>query len=149
MSTLHISQSLFYLNEYRNLTLGDITLNVGESRAFVGANGSGKFSLARVLSGELNAIKGDVVNQFSRPVRLSPEQLQALVADEWQRNNTDMPGVDEDDTGLTTQQIIEERIKIRLSASVCPGSLASTTCWRVVSNISLPGKPVKPCCVRH
>lgn len=111
MSTLHISQGTFHLNERRNLTLGDFSLNAGENWAFVGANGSGKSSLARVLSGALPAAKGSVINHFSRPVRLSLEQLQALVADEWQRNNTDMLSVDEDDNGRTAEEIIQDEVK--------------------------------------
>ncbi|MCX8957242.1 molybdate ABC transporter ATP-binding protein ModF [Erwinia psidii] len=111
MSTLHISQGTFHLNERRSLMLGDLSLHTGESWAFVGSNGSGKSSLARVLAGELPATKGQLVNQFCRPVRLSPEQLQALVSDEWQRNNTDMLSADEDDTGRTTLEIIQHDVR--------------------------------------
>jgi molybdate transport system ATP-binding protein len=111
MATLQITQGIFRLSDTRTLNLHDLTLTAGESWAFVGANGSGKSSLARALSGELLPSKGQVENQFQRPIRLSLEQLQKLVADEWQRNNTDLLSADEDDTGLTARQIIEETVR--------------------------------------
>lgn len=111
MSTLQISQGTFHLSETKNLTLDALTLQAGESWAFVGANGSGKSSLARVLAGELNAAKGQLTNSFLRPVRLSLEQLQKLVAEEWERNNTDLLSPGEDDTGRTTAEIIQGNTK--------------------------------------
>lgn len=111
MSTLQILQGTFHLSETKNLTLDALTLQAGESWAFVGANGSGKSSLARVLAGELNAAKGQLTNSFVRPVRLSLEQLQKLVAEEWERNNTDLLSPGEDDTGRTTAEIIQENTK--------------------------------------
>ena len=111
MSTLQILQGTFHLSETKNLTLDALTLQAGESWAFVGANGSGKSSLARVLTGELNAAKGQLTNSFVRPVRLSLEQLQKLVAEEWERNNTDLLSPGEDDTGRTTAEIIQENAK--------------------------------------
>lgn len=110
MSMLHILQCTFHLSSTRILTLNDLAIQTGESWAFVGANGSGKSSLARALSGELPVAKGKFETQFSRPARLSLEQLQKLVSDEWQRNNTDMLSPDEDDTGRTTGQIIQAEI---------------------------------------
>lgn len=41
--------------------------------------------------------------------RLSFEQLQKLVSDEWQRNNTDLLSPGEEDTGRTTAEIIQMR----------------------------------------
>ena len=111
MSTLQILQGTFHLSETKNLTLDALTLQAGESWAFVGANGSGKSSLARVLAGELKAAKGQLTNSFVRPVRLSLEQLQKLVAEEWERNNTDLLSPGEDDTGRTTAEIIQENTK--------------------------------------
>ncbi|QUG76621.1 molybdate ABC transporter ATP-binding protein ModF [Erwinia sp. E602] len=111
MSTLQITQGIFRLSATRTLNLNDLTLRAGESWAVVGANGSGKSSLAKALSGELPAEKGRVSSQFQRPARLSLEQLQKLVADEWQRNNTDMLSADEDDTGLTAAEIIQQEVR--------------------------------------
>ena len=108
---LQITQGLFRLSDTRTLNLNDLTLNDGESWAFVGANGSGKSSLARALSGELAPARGSVTSQYQRPVRLSLEQLQKLVSDEWQRNNTDMLGPDEEDTGRTAAEIIQEEVR--------------------------------------
>lgn len=111
MLTLQISQGTFHLSATRTLTLPDLTLRAGESWAFVGANGSGKSSLARALAGELTPARGAVNSAFTRPVRLSLEQLQRLVAEEWQRNNTDMLSPGEEDTGRTTAEIIQDEVK--------------------------------------
>ncbi len=102
MSSLHISQGTFRLSDTRTLTIADLTLRAaGESWAFVGTNGSGKSALARALAGELDLLKGECQSDFTRLTRLSFEQLQKLVSDEWQRNNTDLLSPGEDDTGRT------------------------------------------------
>lgn len=111
MSTLHISQAIFRLGDTRTLNLTDVTLNQGESWAFVGSNGSGKSALARAIEGSLTLLEGKRHSDFNNVVRLSFEQLQKLVADEWQRNNTDLLSADEDDTGRTTADIIQEQVK--------------------------------------
>lgn len=56
-------------------------------------------------------MKGERQSQFSHITRLSFEQLQKLVSDEWQRNNTDMLSPGEDDTGRTTAEIIQDEVK--------------------------------------
>jgi molybdate transport system ATP-binding protein len=111
MASLQISQGTFHLSDTRALSLNDLTLNSGESWAFVGANGSGKSSLARALSGELQPGKGSVQQDFQRRTRLSLEQLQKLVSDEWERNNTDLLSEGEDDTGRTAAQIIQDEVQ--------------------------------------
>lgn len=111
MSSLHISQGRFRLSDTRTLTIADLTLRAGESWAFVGTNGSGKSALARALAGELNLLKGEYQSDFTRLTRLSFEQLQKLVSDEWQRNNTDLLSPGEDDTGRTTAEIIQDEVK--------------------------------------
>ncbi|WP_288477847.1 molybdate ABC transporter ATP-binding protein ModF [uncultured Pantoea sp.] len=110
MASLHISQGTFRLSDTRVLRLDTLDLQRGESWAFVGANGSGKSSLARALSGELPPLSGTVRSAFVRPVRLSLEQLQTLVAQEWQRNNTDMLSEGEEDTGLTVAEVIQAEV---------------------------------------
>ena len=110
MSALQISQGTFHLSDTKTLTLNNLTLRAGESWAFVGANGSGKSALARALAGSLPVMKGERRCDFTRIAHLSFEQLQKLVSDEWQRNNTDMLSVDEDDTGRTTSEIIQEEV---------------------------------------
>ena len=110
MAVLQITQGTFRLSDTRILTLNDLALRSGESWAFVGANGSGKSSLARALSGELTQLTGTRQCQFQRPARLSLEQLQKLVEEEWQRNNTDLLSPGEDDTGRTTAQIIQHEV---------------------------------------
>ncbi|MCK6668174.1 molybdate ABC transporter ATP-binding protein ModF [Enterobacter asburiae] len=111
MSSLHISQGTFRLSDTRTLTIADLTLRAGESWAFVGTNGSGKSALARALAGELPLLKGECQGDFTRLTRLSFEQLQKLVSDEWQRNNTDLLSPGEEDTGRTTAEIIQDEVK--------------------------------------
>ncbi|WP_199792675.1 ATP-binding cassette domain-containing protein, partial [Salmonella enterica] len=48
MSSLQISQGTFRLSDTKTLHLDSLTLNAGDSWAFVGANGSGKSALARI-----------------------------------------------------------------------------------------------------
>jgi molybdate transport system ATP-binding protein len=110
MSSLHISQGSFRLSDTRTLELDRLDIQSGDSWAFVGANGSGKSALARALAGELTLLKGERHSDFRHVVRLSFEQLQKLVSDEWQRNNTDLLSADEDDTGRTTAEIIQEEL---------------------------------------
>lgn len=111
MSSLHISQGTFRLSDTRTLTIADLTIRAGESWAFVGTNGSGKSALARALAGELPLLKGECLGDFTRLTRLSFEQLQKLVSDEWQRNNTDLLSPGEEDTGRTTAEIIQDEVK--------------------------------------
>ncbi|WP_312242234.1 molybdate ABC transporter ATP-binding protein ModF [Pantoea sp.] len=111
MASLQILQGTFRLSDTRTLNLNDLQLHGGESWAFVGANGSGKSSLARALSGELPALSGSVTADFQRPARLSLEQLQKLVTDEWERNNTDLLSEGEEDTGRTAAEIIQAEVR--------------------------------------
>ncbi|MEZ1326854.1 molybdate ABC transporter ATP-binding protein ModF [Enterobacter asburiae] len=111
MSSLHISQGTFRLSDTRTLTIADLTIRAGESWAFVGTNGSGKSALARALAGELSLLKGEYQGDFTRLTRLSFEQLQKLVSEEWQRNNTDLLSPGEEDTGRTTAEIIQDEVK--------------------------------------
>ena len=111
MASLHISQGTFRLSDTRTLTIADLTIRAGESWAFVGTNGSGKSALARALAGELTLLKGEYQSDVTRLTRLSFEQLQKLVSDEWQRNNTDLLSPGEEDTGRTTAEIIQDEVK--------------------------------------
>ena len=111
MSSLQISQGTFRLSDTRTLSLPELNLRAGESWAFVGTNGSGKSALARALAGELTLLKGERQCSFTRITRLSFEQLQKLVSDEWQRNNTDLLSPGEEDTGRTTAEIIQDERK--------------------------------------
>ncbi|KFC02587.1 putative ATP-binding component of an ABC superfamily molybdenum transporter [Trabulsiella guamensis ATCC 49490] len=110
MSLLHILQGTFRLSDTKTLNIDQLTLRSGDSWAFVGSNGSGKSALARALAGELPLLSGSRQSDFARVTRLSFEQLQKLVSDEWQRNNTDLLSPGEDDTGRTTAEIIQDEI---------------------------------------
>ncbi|QXX80993.1 MULTISPECIES: molybdate ABC transporter ATP-binding protein ModF [Providencia] len=107
MSSITIQHSSFKLSETQTLDIQQLNINKGESWAFIGSNGSGKSSLARVLSNELKPLSGVVKNTFNSPVRLSFEQLQKIISEEWQRNNTDLLSDDEEDTGYTAAEIIQ------------------------------------------
>ncbi|MDR2224885.1 MAG: molybdate ABC transporter ATP-binding protein ModF [Providencia sp.] len=107
MSSITIQHSSFKLSETQTLDIQQLNINKGESWAFIGSNGSGKSSLARVLSNELKPLSGVVKNTFNSPVRLSFEQLQKIINEEWQRNNTDLLSDDEEDTGYTAAEIIQ------------------------------------------
>ncbi|WP_369308352.1 molybdate ABC transporter ATP-binding protein ModF [Providencia rettgeri] len=107
MSSITIQHSSFKLSETQTLDIQQLTINKGESWAFIGSNGSGKSSLARVLSNELKPLSGVVKNTFNSPVRLSFEQLQKIINEEWQRNNTDLLSDGEEDTGYTAAEIIQ------------------------------------------
>lgn len=123
MSELHISQGCFRLSDTQTLIVPELSLSFtdarlpgdppqsGNSWAVVGANGSGKSALAKALSGELTLLSGSCQSDFQHTVRLSFEQLQQLVSEEWQRNNTDLLSADEDDTGRTTAEIIQEEYR--------------------------------------
>ncbi|MDU7765883.1 MAG: ATP-binding cassette domain-containing protein, partial [Serratia marcescens] len=111
MSSLHISQGSFRLSDTRTLTLDALEIQAGDSWAFVGANGSGKSALARALADELVLLSGERRSDFQHAVRISFEQLQKMVSDEWQRNNTDLLSADEDDTGRTAAEIIQEEVQ--------------------------------------
>ncbi|MFC3394992.1 molybdate ABC transporter ATP-binding protein ModF [Brenneria rubrifaciens] len=111
MPLLKIAQGRFRLNDTRMLRVDDLTLEQHQNWAFIGANGSGKSSLARALSGELPVLNGERRCDFQRIVRLSFEQLQKLVSEEWQRNNTDMLNSDEQDTGRTTAEVIQDSVR--------------------------------------
>lgn len=82
MSSLQISQGMFRLSDTKTLNIEHLSVQAGESWAFVGSNGSGKSALARALSGELTLLSGQRESTFSRITRLSFEQLQKLVSDE-------------------------------------------------------------------
>ena len=107
MSSITIQNGCFKLSETQTLDIPHLEIHSGESWAFIGANGSGKSSLARVLSGELQSLSGMIQIDFKSPIRLSFEQLQKIIAQEWQRNNTDLLSEDEDDTGFTAAEIIQ------------------------------------------
>ncbi|BET96252.1 molybdate ABC transporter ATP-binding protein ModF [Xenorhabdus taiwanensis] len=107
MSELQITQGSFRLSDTRILRLPSLKIISEESWAFVGTNGSGKSSLARALSDELIQLAGNRHCSFRTPIRLSFEQLQKLIDEEWQRNNTDLLSEGEEDTGRTAADIIQ------------------------------------------
>lgn len=111
MSSLQISQGTFRLSDTKTSKIDHLSVAAGESWAFVGSNGSGKSALARALAGDLTLLSGQRESHFSRVTRLSFEQLQKLVSNEWQRNNTDLLSPGEEDTGRTTAEIIQDEVK--------------------------------------
>lgn len=106
---LHIENAHYRINDYKVFIIESLTIDKGTSVAFVGRNGSGKSVLAKALASEQPLLSGQVNNQFKSSAHISFEQLQKLIDEEWKRNNTDMLSEGEDDTGLTTAQIIQEK----------------------------------------
>ncbi|GAA4495932.1 molybdate ABC transporter ATP-binding protein ModF [Pseudaeromonas paramecii] len=86
---MHWSAARFALSSLHQLLIPQLTLAPGQCWAFVGANGSGKTALARALCGELPLLAGEAP-PAPEALRLSFEQQQALVDQDWQRRNTDM-----------------------------------------------------------
>lgn len=148
MSSLQISQGTFRLSDTKTLKIDHLSVAAGESWAFVGSNGSGKSALARALAGDLTLLSGQRDSLFSRVTRLSFEQLQKLVSDEWQRNNTDLLSPGEEDTGRTTAEIIQDEVKDPPAARSLPNSLPSAPCWTAALSICPLAKRVRPCCAR-
>ncbi|ROH79013.1 molybdate ABC transporter ATP-binding protein ModF [Lonsdalea populi] len=110
MSFLQLHQARYRLSDTRTFWLDELTVRQKESWAFVGANGSGKSVLAKAISGELPLLEGQRQCSFQRIARLSFEQLQQLVSQEWQRNNTDMLSEGEHDAGRTTAAVIQDAV---------------------------------------
>ncbi|WP_392565065.1 molybdate ABC transporter ATP-binding protein ModF [Utexia brackfieldae] len=107
---LTISQGRYRISDFRLFSIPELCIEPRQSWAFVGSNGSGKSVLARVIAGAVSEQSGEHNNRFAKVARLSLEQLQKLVDEEWNRNNTDLLSADEDDIGRTTAQIIQAQV---------------------------------------
>lgn len=106
MKQIVISNGVFKLSDRRVLSIPSLQIKQKQSWAFVGSNGSGKSALTRALSDNIIQLEGRSTNNFNNIASLSFEQLQKLVTEEWQRNNTDLLSKNEHDIGKTTEQII-------------------------------------------
>lgn len=105
---LQIENTIYKISDFRVFTIESLMINAGDIVAFVGRNGSGKSILAKALAGDQTILSGKVINRFKLIAHISFEYLQKIIDDEWKRNNTDMLSDKEDDTGLTTSEIIQE-----------------------------------------
>ena len=105
---LQIENTIYKISDFRVFTIESLTINAGDIVAFVGRNGSGKSVLAKALAGDQTVLSGKVINRFKSIAHISFEHLQKIIDDEWKRNNTDMLSDKEEDTGLTTAEIIQE-----------------------------------------
>ncbi len=74
---------------------------------------------ARALAGDLTLLSGQRESHFSRVTRLSFEQLQKLVSDEWQRNNTDLLSPGEEDPAAPPRRLSDE-VKSPAAARAAP-----------------------------
>ncbi|MFP1528002.1 hypothetical protein ACLB1R_15130 [Escherichia coli] len=106
-------------------------------------------SLARALAGELPLLKGERQSQFSHITRLSFEQLQKLVSDEWQRNNTDMLAL----AKMTPDalRLKSFRMKLRMHRVACnwhSSSVLPPSSTDALNTFPLARRE-KPCCVRR
>ena len=113
---LQIENAVYKISDFNVFKIESLTINSGDIVAFVGRNGSGKSVLAKALAGNQPLLSGKVINQFKSIAHISFEQLQKIIDDEWKRNNTDMLSDNEDDTGLTTVEIIQE---VNQDAELC------------------------------
>lgn len=113
---LQIENAVYKISDFNVFKIESLTINSGDIVAFVGRNGSGKSVLAKALAGNQPLLSGKVINQFKSIAHISFEQLQKIIDDEWKRNNTDMLSDNEDDTGLTTAEIIQE---VNQDAELC------------------------------
>ena len=105
---LQIENTIYKISDFRVFTIESLMINAGDIVAFVGRNGSGKSILAKALAGDQTILSGKVINRFKSIAHISFEHLQKIIDDEWKRNNTDMLSDKEDDTGLTTSEMIQE-----------------------------------------
>ena len=105
---LQIENTIYKISDFRVFTIESLMINAGDIVAFVGRNGSGKSILAKALAGDQTILSGKVINRFKSIAHISFEHLQKIIDDEWKRNNTDMLSDTEDDTGLTTAEMIQE-----------------------------------------
>ena len=105
---LQIENTIYKISDFRVFTIESLTINAGDIVAFVGRNGSGKSILAKALAGDQTILSGKVINLFKSIAHISFEHLQKIIDDQWKRNNTDMLSDTEDDTGLTTAEMIQE-----------------------------------------
>lgn len=111
MSTLTLYQAVFQPASTWQLQIDNLTIHSQSSWAFIGSNGSGKSSLARALTGELPLSRGQRMQNFKTPVRLSLEQLSTLVEAEWQRNNSDLFSESENSEGRLAGEIIQSEFQ--------------------------------------
>ena len=107
---LNIDNTTYKISDFKTFCIPHLVINPNESWAFVGSNGSGKSTLVRALANEQQILKGRADNFFNKIEHISFEQLQKIVEQEWNRNNTDMLSEGEDDTGLTVEQMIQEKV---------------------------------------
>lgn len=105
---INIEKAQYKISDHKTFFIPELTIQAGDSWAFVGSNGSGKSILVKALSDNLYKLGGESNNQFTNIATLSFELLQKMVDDDWKRNNTDMLSDTEDETGLTTTQVIQE-----------------------------------------
>lgn len=104
---IKIKNTKYKISDYVTFDIAELTINKGDSWAFVGRNGSGKSTLVRALANEQFLLSGYMDNQFTHIEHISFEKLQKLIDDEWKRNNTDLLSANEEDTGLTTAEVIQ------------------------------------------
>lgn len=97
---------LFAVNLHCQLRVRHLRLDPGACLALVGSNGSGKSLMARALAGELPCSAGECL-QPPEAVRLSAEQQQALLAEDWRRRNTDMLEEGEE-AGIMTAELLQQ-----------------------------------------
>ncbi|XKM14098.1 molybdate ABC transporter ATP-binding protein ModF [Orbaceae bacterium ac157xtp] len=108
---ISINNAVYKINDDTTFNIENLVINKGECWTFIGRNGSGKSTLANILAEKQSCLAGQIENRFKCVELLSFEVLQKMLDDEWKRNNTDMLSEGEDDSGLTTFELIQTEIK--------------------------------------
>src|SRR5699024_1677895 len=110
---LIINQATFKLPRLPATTvyIEQLSIQPRQQLAIIGHNGSGKTTLANIIAGQLTLLSGEYHNHFQPIKHLSFEQLQRRLEQEWQTYNTDLLLADEQETGLTVQEVILEQLE--------------------------------------
>lgn len=148
MSSITIQNGCFKLSETQTLDIPHLEIHSGESWAFIGANGSGKSSLARVLSGELQSLSGMIKLTLSRLFASLSSSFKRLLP---KNGNVIIPIYS---ARMKTTQVLPQLklfnfiIKITNCAQSSPLNLVLVTYCHVDLNISRREKPAKSCCAK-
>ena len=124
MASLQILQGTFHLSDTRTLNLDQLDLSAAKAGLLLAPTAAVNPRWRARCPVNCTA-EGRVKSDFGRPVRLSLEQLQKLVAEEWQRNNTDLLSEGEDDTGRTAAESFRRRFSRPTLPAACRSSSAS------------------------
>lgn len=120
---MKFANSIFKISKTKKLKINSLTLASSGCVTFVGANGSGKTSLAKALAGELELISGSCELDVKNCVRISFEKQQELIEEDFRLRNSDINNAEEE-KGITPRLLIEKSAKV-------PQSVINALCDRL------------------